>query len=139
MRDADQFVRDVEQRQIDVFTLYVGQSRRFTYAALADATGISKSNLHGYSTGTAMPLHNLLRLLAVLPSEAGNMLIAPSGYSLSAIERDKSNWAEIGAEASMLTYELFDAQSDGVIDHREAAKLRERCRSLDAKLAGVLE
>jgi hypothetical protein len=139
MSHVCQFTQDFGQKQQDVFRLYVGQGRRFGYQALADATNIPKSSLESYATGTAMPMHVALRLIAALPPEAGDMLIEQSGYRLRPIHCENGPWDAIGAEASLLTYELFDARSDGYIDHREAAKLRERCRTLDAKLAGVLE
>lgn len=139
MNIDDHFGRDFAQRVQDVFRLYVGHGKRISFAVLAERTGIGLSSLKDYASGSSVPGGAaLLRLVAVLPQEAGDMLIEPCGYRLRPIDAEEDTWLSIGAEASMLTYELFDAQSDGRIDHREAEKLKARCRSLDAKLSGVL-
>ena len=133
--------QDFTQQLADVLRLYVGEpheGKRFTRAALADASGINPSSLKGYIRGeTGIPAHALLRLLTVLPVEAGNMPIRRTGYKLAPIEPDTDDWGGIGAEASMLTFEIFEAERDGFVDHRERAKLKRRCASLSAKLDGV--
>lgn len=52
---------------------------------------------------------------------------------------DEDDWEGIGAEASMLTFEIFDAKKDGRVDHRERERLKSRCRTLIAKAEGALE
>lgn len=133
----DQFGRDLAIAQADLFRLYVGPSRRFSWGDLSAATLIPVSTLKSYANGVAMPLHVALRLIAVLPPEAGNRLLRPSGYRLAPIEPEDDDWAGIGAEASMLTFEIFEAKSDGFVDHREREKLKRRAASLSAKLDGV--
>jgi hypothetical protein len=141
MGDGVRFGYDPISAQADLFRLYVGPGRRFSWDALADATGIPLSTLKSYGRETApaaMPFHAALRLIAVLPAEAGNMMLAPTGYKLAPIEPDADDWNGIGAEASMLTFEICDAQRDGRIDHLEAGRLRARTASLLAKAASVL-
>lgn len=142
MSDDSAFGQDFAQRLADVFRLYVGEpheGKRFTRAALADATGINPSTLKAYIRGDhTLPAPALLRLIAALPPEAGNMLIRGTGYRLAPIDPDADDWAGIGAEASMLTFEIFEAERDGKVDHRERAKLQQRCRSLIAKAEGAL-
>jgi uncharacterized membrane protein YebE (DUF533 family) len=138
MIDIRDFGQQVAQGVEDVFRLYVGQGRRFSYGTLADATTIPVSTLKSYANGAAMPVHALLRLIAVLPAEAGNQLMRPSGFKLVPIEADEDDWEGIGAEASMLTFEIFDAKKDGHVDHRERERLKSRCRTLIAKAEGAL-
>lgn len=138
MSADDRFSRDLVDRQADIFRLYVGPGRRFSWGALSDATATSQSTLKSYANGVQMPLHVALRLIAVLPPEAGNMLIESCGYRLAPIDADADDWAGVGAEASMLTFEIFEAEQDGRIDHVEREKLRRRGRSLIAKVEGML-
>jgi len=142
MADGVRFGCDPVSAQADLFRLYVGPGRRFSWDALADATGIPLSTLKSYGRDkapSAMPFHAALRLIAVLPPEAGNMMLAPSGYRLAPIEPDDSSWHEVGCEASMLTFEILDAEKDGRVDHREDAMLKRRLRTFIAKAEGMLE
>lgn len=144
MSADDVFGQDFARRLSDVFRLYVGEpgeGKRFTRAALADATGINGSSLKGYIRGeTAMPAHALLRLIHVLPPAAGNMLIENTGYRLAPRDADDTaDWHDLGAEASMLTFEIFEAEKDGKIDHRERETLRQRTRTLIAKAEGMVQ
>lgn len=135
----DQFGRDLGRRVSDMFAAFVGPQKRFTYAELAAASGVSKSSLGDYAAGVQMPLHVALRLIPVLPLEAANMLLRQSGYRLAPIEPDEDDWHGLGAEASMLTFEIFEAEKDGIINHSEKARLRKRARSLIAKAEGLAE
>jgi hypothetical protein len=140
MLDGDDFKRNVEQRQRDVFSMFVGAgpAKRMTFGALAAATGISKSSLADYANGVAMPLHNLLRLVPALPKEAADMLIAPSGKRFADIETADANWDKIAAEAAGLVSEVCTARSDGVIDHQEEARLKKMTRKLIADALGAV-
>lgn len=140
----DVFGQDFARRLADTFRLYVGEpgeGKRFTRAALADATGINPSSLKGYVRGeTAIPAHALLRLIRVLPAPAGNMLIENTGYRLVPRDTDDiADWHDLGAEASMLTFEIFEAEKDGKIDHREKLNLKKRARTLAAKAEGLAQ
>jgi hypothetical protein len=137
MSNDCKFVQDAAFRQISVFDAYVGQTKKFTYGFLAEITDIPQSTLRAYGGGMAMPYHVLIRLLQHLPPEAGNQLMAPSGYALRHIDVDKDDWTGIGKEAALLTFEIIEAQSDGFVDHVEVEKLKSRCRSLAAKAEGA--
>jgi len=138
MTDAQRFECDPDPAIADVFRLYVGNGNRFSWGALADATGVPLSTLKSYARGATMPFHVALKLIAKLPPEAGNMLIRSSGYRLAPIEADDANWHELGAEASLLTFEILDAEKDGRIDHVERGRLKRRTESLIAKAESVL-
>jgi len=139
MIDDNRFGRDPVAVQAEVFRMFVGIGKRISsWGALAEASGVPVSSLKSYAQGTTMPYPVLLALLPVLPTEAGNMLIAPSGFKLAPIAPDDANWHELGAEASMLTFEILDAEKDGRIDHVEGAKLKSRARRLVAKAVGML-
>lgn len=139
MADGDRSGCDPVALQADMFRLYVGPGRRIPgWGPLSDATGVPLSSLKSYAQGTVMPYPVLLRLIAVLPIEAGNMLLAPAGFKLAAIETDDDDWNGIGAEASLLTFEICDAQRDGRIDHVETARLKKRVATLVAKAASAL-
>ena len=138
MADVRDFGQQADDAVADVFRIYVGQGKRFSVADLAAATGITGSSLKNYASGAAMPFHAALKLIAVLPLEAANMLMRPSGFKLCEIDPDEDDWEGVGAEASMLTFEIFDAKKDGFVDHREREVLKSRCRSLIAKAEGML-
>ncbi len=138
MTDSDAFSRDISQAVADVFRLYVGQGKRFSMAALSDATSIPLGTLKTYVNGeVSLSLANALRLVTVLPVEASNMILRCTGFKLAPIDAEEDDWDAIGAEASMLTFEIFEAKADGKIDHRERAKLQSRARALTAKLDGA--
>lgn len=138
MRDKSEFDRDVEQRQKDVFRMFVGPQLRITRNALAAATGIPASTLAEYAAGVAIPLHNLLRLVPALPKEAADMLIAPSGKRFVDIHASDSNWDIIAAEASGLVSEVCSARASGNIDHQEDARLKGMTRKLIADALGAV-
>jgi transcriptional regulator with XRE-family HTH domain len=138
MSHDSHFGHHLDQAIKDVARLYVGVGRRFSQCVLADATGIPPSTLKSYLSGHAsISGENLLKLIAVLPPEAGNMLIRSCGYRLHPMETDEGTWDVIGSEAAGLCSEIFEAKSDGRIDHVEAASLKKRCQKLVAKLDGV--
>lgn len=138
MSNDSNFGQNLDQAIKDVARLYVGQGRRFSQCVLADATGIPPSTLKSYLSGhVSISGENLLKLIAVLPVEAGNMLMRPSGYKLTPLEGEECSWDVIGSEAAGLCSEIFAAKSDGRIDHREKAALLKTCHSLVAKLDGV--
>ncbi|MDQ2762680.1 MAG: hypothetical protein M3Y22_04075 [Pseudomonadota bacterium] len=131
--------RDVEDRQVAMFSMFVGQGLRTTRAALAAASKIPESTLKSWANGAAMPLHSVLHLRKFLPAEAINMMTEPGGVRFSAIEVAETNWDAIAADAAGLVGEVCDARRDGVIDHIEDARLRRRARQLVAELSEVAE
>ena len=86
-----------------------------------------------------MPIHGLLVLAQHLPAEAINLLLEPAGKRLVDAERGLTNWDEVAAQTSGLTFEICEARADGIIDHIETAKLRATARALAAALTHVAE
>ena len=121
-----------------MFTLFVGPGRLLTREALARASGIPASSLKEYAGGAAMPLHVALTLSHYLPGEALAMLTEVAGVRLVPIETAETNWNALAANAADLTSEICTAQSDGVIDHQENARLKRKVRELIARCEGAV-
>lgn len=138
MADNLRYQRDVEDRQVAMFNSFVGKGLYITRAALSEASGVPSSTLASYAGGTAMPLHAILVLSHHLPAAAINMMFEPAGKRLCDAEQKDANWDAVAASASMLTFEICDARSDGQIDHVERARLRQRARAVAAQLTGVM-
>lgn len=130
--------REVAERQIAMFQMFVGQGCYTTRAALERASGISESTLRSWASGVAMPLHAVLLLRRFLPREAINMLTEPGGCCFSQMERSSTDWDGIAAEAAGLVGEVCEARRDGNIDHVEDARLRNRARALAAVVNEVV-
>jgi hypothetical protein len=139
MADDRPYSREVADRQVTMFAMFVGQGRHTTFAALAVASKYPQSTLRDYANGSAMPIAAVLALSKHLPRAAINMLTEPGGLQLVDIERDTTNWDTLAASTSALTFEICDARSDGNIDHREEARLRQHARDLAAKLNEAAE
>ncbi|WP_242149555.1 hypothetical protein [Sphingomonas sp. BAUL-RG-20F-R05-02] len=139
MADDRQFAREVAARQIAMFNKFVGPGLHKTNKALAEASKIPDATLRGYANGVAMPISALLALTPHLPRAAINMLTEPGGLQLIDVERKSTNWNACGAAASVLTFEIFEATADGIIDHREEARLFDHARNLTAQLNHIAE
>lgn len=129
--------REVTDRQIAMFAMFVGPALFTTRAALAAASKVPESTLRSYAAGAAMPLAMALHLRKFLPLEAINMMTEPAGVRLASIEQASSNWDVAAAEAASLVADVCGARSDGVIDHREDADLRRKARHLIAELTEI--
>jgi len=138
MSDASSLARNVADRQVTMFQMFVGQGLFVTRAALSRASGIPESTLRDWAGGSAIPLHGVLTLAKFLPGEAVQMLTEPAGLRLVAIDAKESSWDEIAAEGSLLTFEICEARKDGMIDHREDAVLRARARRVVASLTDLI-
>ena len=138
MPDQSSMARNVAERQVTMFRLFVGPGLHVTREALSRASGVPASSLKDYAGGAAMPLHVALTLSRFLPAEALALLTEPAGMRLVPIEADETNWDALAAEASGLVTEVCVARSDGVVDHVESAKLRRRVRKLIASCEGAV-
>lgn len=109
----------------DVLRLYVGNGKRITVAALADATGIPQRTVYSYMSGEHAPRwDDVLALIQALPKQAGDMAMAPVGYRLEPLDADDADHMEVLAAAASLTSGIADALADdGRVDHREAAAI----------------
>jgi hypothetical protein len=129
--------REVTDRQIAMFAMFVGPGLFTTRAALAAASRVPESTLRSYASGAAMPLAMALHLRKFLPLEAVNMMTEPGGVRFSNIEQSSSNWDSAAADAASLVAEVCVARSDGMIDHREDEALRRKARHLIAELTEI--
>lgn len=131
--------RDVTARQTAMFAMFVGPGLFTTRAALAAASTIPDSTLKSWAHGAAMPLHGALSLARFLPREAINMLTEPAALRLVEIETCDTDWDQVAAEASVLVSEVCEARRDGIYDHKEKARLRQRTRKVIAVLSEAAE
>lgn len=138
MSDVGSIARNVADRQVTMFAMFVGQGMFVTRAALSRASGIPESTLREWAGGAAIPLHGVLTLNKFLPGEAIQMLTEHAGVRLVPVEAKESTWDEIAAEGALLTFEICEARKDGVIDHREDASLRSRARRVVASLTDLI-
>lgn len=133
------FARDVAERQVAMFTLFVGPGRLLTREALARASGIPASSLAEYAKGAAMPAHVLLALSGFLPIEALNMVTEVGGVHLVKVETSRASWDSLAATAARLTADICEASADGRIDHVERERLKSHARRVIADLQSVVE
>lgn len=139
MSAESRIAQEVAERQVMMFSMFVGPGTPMTRAALSVRTGIPESTLKSYANGAAMPLHVALVLRKFLPREAMNMLTEPGDVRFALIEQSAACWDGIAAAASGLVAEVCVARSDGKIDHVEAAKLRTRARAVIAQLSDAVD
>lgn len=125
----------------DAMRLFVGRGRRFSCAAVAAATGIPQRTVESYVHGEATPsLANLLRLVAVLPCEFTNMLLAPAGKGhVAEVDAGDDGLLDIHRQASAVNAMIAGFLSDdGRIDHREEAQSLPSLRELHGSLGTLL-
>lgn len=119
------------QRLADTLRLYVGQGRRVSWAALADATGIREGTLRSYVAqgGPEMPWHAISAVFRVLPVQAMNHLLEPMGMVAREAEAEATLRRAL-AQSARLVAAGNEALEDGALDHREAAALRRHAAEL---------
>jgi len=139
MSADSRLAQEIAERQILMFSMFVGDGTPMPRSALAAASGIPTSTLKSYANGTAMPLSTALILRKFLPREAMNMLTEPGDARFTPIEHSEACWDGIAAAASGLVAEVCVARSDGKIDHVEAAKLKTRARAVIAQLSDAVD
>jgi len=139
MSAESRIAHEVAERQVMMFSMFVGPGTPMTRAALSVRTGIPESSLKSYANGAAMPLHVALVLRKFLPREAMNMLTEPGDARFAPIEQAEACWDGIAAAASGLVAEICMARSDGNIDHVEKAKLQARARAVTAQLSDAID
>jgi hypothetical protein len=138
MSPEGNLARDVEDRQVAMFAMFVGPGLLMTRAALAKASRISESTLKSWAGGAAMPLHAVLTLRKFLPAEAIHMMTEPGGARFTDLQASAANWDAIAADTASLTFEICEARKDGNIDHIEKARLRRHARTLVAELTDAI-
>jgi hypothetical protein len=131
--------RKIADRQVQMFTMFVGPGLLMTRAALVRASGIPEGTLREWANGAAMPFHGVMTLSKFLPGEAINMLTEPAGKRLVDAETTDTNWDALACSAAALVGEVCEARRDGNINHVEDARLKERTRALIAEAQGAVE
>jgi hypothetical protein len=133
------FAREIADRQVAMFAMFVGPGLYTTRAALAEASRIPASTLKEWAGGSAMPFHGAMLLAKFLPREAINMICEPAGMRLAdASGEDQGNWDLVAASAAGFTAEVCAARSDGRITPSEDARLRKIARKLIADAQTVV-
>jgi len=139
MSDHAAMQRQVAQRQVAMFSSFMGRGLHTTRAALSAASGIPESTLREWANGAAMPLSAIFTLRRHLPAQAIAMVCEPGDVRMVDIETSETNWDEIASETAGLTFEICEARKDGHIDHVERARLQHRARSLIAELSEIIK
>jgi transcriptional regulator with XRE-family HTH domain len=124
------------QETVEMAVLRIAKDKRgISFARLAADSGIPESTIRSYSKGVnGLGWAHAKSLMRVLPADLGSLLIEETGYCLAPIDGgEDEGWDAIGAEASQLTHEIFEARKDRRITPREDAKLKDRTRQLIAK------
>lgn len=123
---------DVKSRMASMLRLYVGLGRYIRFEDLAGATGDEARCLRSYveADPPMIPLARALRVLAVLPPEALNMILAPLGYCVKPLEAEGGCIAQAVSSAARFVAEGAEALADGNIDHQEERRLAGRAAEL---------
>ncbi len=128
-----QIARETAHRQQQMFSMFVGPHLHVTRAALAAASGVPASTLRDLAGGSAITVAQLMALRRFLPPEAINMITEPGGAHVIDTQADMASWDEVAADAASLLSEVMEAKRDGVVDHVEDSRLRQRTRAFIAK------
>lgn len=127
------FAREIADRQIAMFAMFVGPGLFTTRAALASASRIPASTLKEWAAGSAMPFHGAMLLAKFLPRDAINMIFEPADMRLADADgEDSGTWDAVAASAAGFAAEVCEARSDGRITPSEDAALRKRVRRMIA-------
>ncbi|MBO9441398.1 helix-turn-helix transcriptional regulator [Phaeobacter italicus] len=108
----------------DALRLRVGRGRRYSFAGLADATGIKTRTLESYVQGASPSLANLLSLCAVLGPGFTSDLLSVAGQSAKEGTTDDPEHMRMLSVLTGFSHQLAEAVEDGHVDHREAAQLQ---------------
>ena len=129
MCNLDKQSRDIVERQATVLRI-AERDHDLTTARLAAETGISESTLRSYSTGTAMPLHNAVKLAAIIPDHLVSLWFEASGKVVLDRPGDEdAALAELLLEATGYAAEHVERfVDDGRHCHIDKAALKERAR-----------
>lgn len=131
--------RDIADRQVAMFTMFVGPGLYTTRAALSDASRVPTSTLKDWANGSAIPFHGVMLLRKFLPPSAINMLAEPGGARIIDAKATTANWDEVAARAAGLTADICEARMDGVITPSEGERLRKHTRELIANAQAVVD
>jgi hypothetical protein len=114
---------------LQALRLNVGLGRRFSYAQLAEAAGISERKLRAIvDREQRPPFEEALRLACRLGPATVNAILAPYGYDGARHAGDHADSvfeavADASGEAARFSAEASDAMADRHIDHTEVRGL----------------
>lgn len=112
------------QKLEDALRLRVGRGRRYSFAALSDATGIATRTLESYVQGASPSLGNFLSLCAVLGPGFTSDVLALTGQNAKEGTLDDPEHMRVLCCLTGFSAQLAEAVADGYVDHREAAQLK---------------
>lgn len=115
---------DAARRIEDALRLRVGRGRRYSFAALSDATGIATRTLESYVQGATPSLANLLTLCSVLGPSFTSDVLAPCGQVARDGSAEEPQHMQVVGVMSQLTGMIAEALADGHVDHRERAQMQ---------------
>lgn len=128
-----QIARETVHRQQQMFAMFVGPGLHVTRAALAAASGVPASTLRDLAGGSAITVAQLMALRRFLPPEAINMITEPGGAHVIDTQADASCWDDVAADAAGVLSDIMEAKRDGIVDHVEDKRLRQRTRAFIAR------
>ncbi len=132
MANVDRESQDIIARQETVLRL-AERDHGLTIKRLSAETGLPDSVLRSYKSGTAMPLHNAVKLAAVIPDYLISLWFEPAGKSVIDMPSDEDALLQqLLGETTSYSAEHVERQADGTICHLDKAALRERARRLGA-------
>lgn len=124
---------DAHRRVDDALRLRVGLGKRYSFASLSEATGISERTLRSYvdgEGGTTPGLAHFLSLCSVLGPGFTSDVLAACGQSARDGSDDDPEHMRVLTALGTLTAQIADAVEDGHVDHREAAAMRPTAQRL---------
>lgn len=123
----------------DAMRLFVGQGRRWSCAAVAEATGIALRTVESYRSGQATPtIEKYQSLCTVLGPAFFAATIEHMPYEVRSTDPGDITPQELLSETLGFGARLAQFLEDGRIDHQERPEFRERARELIERLNAVL-
>lgn len=140
MTNATIVPQELAYRQFhDAMRLFVGQGRRWSCAAVAEATGIALRTVESYRSGQATPtIEKYQSLCIVLGPAFFAATIAHMPYEIRSTDPADITPQALLTETLGFGARLAEFLEDGRIDHREAPEFRERARELVDRLNAAL-
>ena len=110
--------------------LRIGRGRQYSFASVADATGIAPRTLESYVQGAAPGLPAFLSLCAALGPGFTSDVLSVCGQVAHEADINEPEHMKCLTALTRLSADLAEAVSDGHVDHREAAALRPQAQRL---------
>ena len=122
----------------DAMRLFVGQGRRWSCAAVSEATGIALRTVESYRSGQATPtIEKYQSLCAVLGQAFFSATIDHMSYDVRSTDPGEITPQQLLSEALEFSTHLAKFLEDGRIDHIERPALRQRIGDLAVQLRAL--